>query len=212
LEELGGFKEGALAEDTEISARLTMEGHRIKYASDVWTWQENPARLGPYLKQRVRWCRGHLDVAFQYGRLLGHLNRRSVDAEFTLLLPLVVIASMVSYWFASWAVFSALQLDLVLRVFTVFSTVCTSVLIVLAGLAMIYVSKPRRVKSLLWLPFVFGYWVLETFLTCYAVLLIVLRRPRRWVRTEKSGVVASPDFSSEFQNSSVQGVAVEVKS
>jgi len=82
-------------------------------------------------------------------------------------------------------------------VFTVFSTVCTSLLIVLCGLALIYVTKPRSVKSLLWLPFVFGYWMLDSFLALYAALLILLRRPRRWIKTEKSGAVASPEFDLE---------------
>ena len=198
LEELGGFEEKGLAEDIEISARLTKKNHLVRYASDVRVWQENPSSLLAYLKQRTRWCRGHLEVGLRYGRLLSRVNRRTVDAEFTLFLPLVAIASMVSYWVASWAVFSAVEWGLVLRVFTVFSVVCTSVMIVLCGLAMIYVSKNRSLRSLLWLPFVFGYWSLETFLAVYAVLLIVFRRQRRWVKTERSGVVASSEFASEL--------------
>ena len=197
LEAMGGFDERTLAEDIELSARLTGEGYKIKYAPDVWAWQESPASLKPFLKQRTRWFRGHIEVAFRYGRLLSHVNKRTVDAEFTLFLPLVAIASMFSYWVASYAVFSAAQFDLVLRVFTVFSTVCTSLLIVLCGLALIYVTKPRSVKSLLWLPFVFGYWLLDSFLALYAALLILLRRPRRWIKTEKSGAVASPEFDLE---------------
>ena len=202
LVELGGFEEGGLAEDIDISARLTKRDHLVRYASDVWAWQENPASLKPYLRQRTRWCRGHLEVGFRYGSLLSRLNRRTVDAEFTLFLPLVAIASMVSYWVASWAVFSNAQFGLVLRMFSVFSAVCTTVLIVLCGLAMIYVSKPRKARSMLWLPFVFGYWSLESFLAVYAVLLIVFRRPRRWVRTEKSGVVASSEFALELASQS----------
>ncbi len=200
LEKMGGFDERTLAEDIELSARMTSDGYRIKYAPDVWAWQESPAHLRGFLKQRTRWFRGHLEVAFRYGRLLNNVNKRTVDAEFTLFLPLVAIASMFSFWVASWAVFAAAPFDLVLRVFSVFSTVCTSLLIVLCGLALIYVTKPRRVRSLLWLPFVFGYWCLDSFLALYAALLIVLRRPRRWVKTEKSGAVASPEFAAEMSS------------
>ena len=197
LERLGGFDEKTLAEDIEISARLTKESYRVRYAHDVWAWQENPARLKPYLRQRTRWFRGHLEVAFRYGRLLSHVNRRTVDAEVTLFLPLVAIASMLSFWIASWAVFSSAQFDFVLKVCTVFSYVGTLGLVVLCAFALIYSAKPRSLKSLLWLPFVFGYWSLESLLALYAVLLIVLRRPRRWVKTEKSGAVASPEFAAE---------------
>jgi hypothetical protein len=73
-------------------------------------------------------------------------------------------------------------------------------LVVLCGLALVYVSRPRSVKSLLWLPFVFGYWSLESFLILYASLLIVFRRPRRWVKTKRSGTVASPEFALEISS------------
>ncbi len=203
LEELGGFDESTLAEDIEISARLTEKGHKVRYAHDVWGWQESPASLKPYLKQRTRWFRGHLEVAFKYGRLLSSMNRRTVDAEITLFLPLVAIASMFSYWFASWAVMSLASFSVMLQAFSIFSMVGTSILVVLCGLAMTFVSKPRRVRSLLWVPFVFGYWCLESFLALYALLLIVFRRPRRWVKTEKSGAVASHEFASENMSESL---------
>src|SRR4030066_1341506 len=111
LEARGGFDGRTLAEDIELSARLTGEGYKIKYAPDVWAWQESPASLKPFLKQRHRGFRGHIEVAFKYGRLMKHLNKRTVDAELTLFLPLVAIASMFSYSIASWAVFSSFQFD-----------------------------------------------------------------------------------------------------
>jgi cellulose synthase/poly-beta-1,6-N-acetylglucosamine synthase-like glycosyltransferase len=199
LEELAGFDETTLAEDMEISARLTGKDYRIKYAPDVWAWQESPSALKSFLKQRTRWFRGHLEVAFKYGRLMKHVNKRTIDAELTLFLPLVAIASMFSYTVASWVIFSAIPVDYLLRMFMNFSTVATSVLILLCGFALVYVSKPRRLSSLLWLPFVFTYWCLESFLALYAALLIVFRRPRKWVKTEKSGAVASPEFASEMR-------------
>lgn len=60
------------------------------------------------------------------------------------------------------------------------------------GLAIIYVSKPREVKSVLWLPFVYCYCGLQAFIALYAMILIVLRRPRVWTKTDKKGVVAGP--------------------
>ena len=200
LVELGGFDERTLAEDIEISARLTKLGHKVRYAHDVRGWQESPARLQPYLKQRARWYRGYMEVALRYSRLLTSVNRRSLDAEVTLFMPLVALASMISYWIASWAVLSAVSFGGVLRAFSLFSIVCTSVLVVLCGLALVYVSRPRSVRSLLWLPFVFGYWSLESFLILYASLLIVFRRPRRWVKTKRSGAVASPEFVLELSS------------
>jgi cellulose synthase/poly-beta-1,6-N-acetylglucosamine synthase-like glycosyltransferase len=197
LEDLGGFDEDTLAEDIEMSARLTEKKHVIKYASNVRAWQESPSTLAGFLKQRTRWCRGHMEVALKYGRLLKSLNRRNLDAELTLFLPFLAMASLLLFMFASWGVFSALPFDAALDILMVFSTFTTYILVFLAGFALIYVSKPKRVKNLLWLPFVFGYWCIQSFVAVYAGLLILFRRPRRWIKTEKSGVVASPEFALE---------------
>jgi cellulose synthase/poly-beta-1,6-N-acetylglucosamine synthase-like glycosyltransferase len=197
LEELGGFDQDTLAEDIEVSARLTERRYAIKYAADVRTWQESPSTLMGFLKQRTRWYRGHMEVALKYGRLLKHLDRRNIDVELTLLLPFLAIASLFLFMFASWGVFAALPFDAVLDTLMIFSTITTYILVFLAGFALIYYSKPKQVRNVLWLPFVFGYWCLQSFVAVYAGLLILLRRPRRWVKTEKSGAVASPEFALE---------------
>ena len=66
----------------------------------------------------------------------------------------------------------------------------------LAGFALVYYDKPARVHNLLWLPFIFGYWCLQSFLILYAGLQILLRRPVGWIKTEKSGVVSSKMFTN----------------
>jgi hypothetical protein len=43
----------------------------------------------------------------------------------------------------------------------------------------------------LWLPFVYFYWCLQAFIALYALLLIVLRKPRQWAKTDKKGVIAN---------------------
>jgi cellulose synthase/poly-beta-1,6-N-acetylglucosamine synthase-like glycosyltransferase len=197
LKAIGGFDKDTLAEDIEVSARLTEQHHAIKYASDLRTWQESPSTLMGFLKQRVRWYRGHMEVALKYGRLLKHLDRRNLDVELTLFLPFLAIASLFLFMFASWGVFASLPFDAALDTLMVFSTFTTYILVFLAGFALIYYSKPKRVKNVLWLPFVFGYWCVQSFVAVYAGLLILFRRPRRWVKTEKSGAVASPEFALE---------------
>ena len=197
LESLGGFDEQMLAEDMEISARLTEQGQRIKYAPDLRAWQESPSDVKGFFKQRTRWFRGHMEVALKYGRLLKRFDRRTLDAELTLALPFLAIASLFLFIFASWGVFTALSFGVALNMLMFFSTVTTYILVILAGLALIYYSKPKRVSNLLWLPFVFGYWCMQSFVAFYAGLLILFRRPQKWVKTEKSGAVANPDFASE---------------
>ena len=128
LDAVGGFDEGSISEDTELSARLTDGGHRIKFAEDVKVWQESPYSLKAFLRQRTRWCRGHLEVAFKYGKLVRHPNKRTIDGEFTLFLPLFAVASMFSYMLASYAFVASLQFTEALKTLMTLSSVVTSLL------------------------------------------------------------------------------------
>ena len=88
LEAVGGFDEGYLAEDMELSAKLARQGYRTKYAPDVRALQESPSELKQLLRQRTRWYRGWMEVAFRYGSLMSSPSWMKVDAEATLLGPL----------------------------------------------------------------------------------------------------------------------------
>jgi cellulose synthase/poly-beta-1,6-N-acetylglucosamine synthase-like glycosyltransferase len=191
LEQLQGFDEAVLSEDMEISARLIENDYKIRYASDVVAWQESPSNLKTLFKQRTRWFRGTMEVAFKYGRLMTKLNRIKFDAETTLFGPFILIASLAPYLAAFWAFSTFWSLDVVWRLVVQFGMLTTSLTMLLCGLALIYVSKPRKVRSLLWLPFVYCYWSFQAFIALYAMILIVLRRPRVWTKTDKKGEVAN---------------------
>jgi hypothetical protein len=67
------------------------------------------------------------------------------------------------------------------------------------AIALMYMSKPRKLRSLFWLPFIYFYWCLQAFVALYAFLLILFRRPKEWSRTKKSGTIANSDLvSSEY--------------
>jgi len=190
LEQLQGFDEAVLSEDMEISARLVENDYKIRYASDVVAWQESPSNLKTLFKQRTRWFRGTMEVAFKYGRLMTKLNRIKFDAETTLFGPFILIASLAPYLAAFLAFSTFWSLDVVWRFAMQFGILTTSLTMLVCGLALIYVSKPRKIRSLLWLPFVYFYWSFQAFIALYAMVLIVLRRPRVWAKTDKQGVVA----------------------
>jgi cellulose synthase/poly-beta-1,6-N-acetylglucosamine synthase-like glycosyltransferase len=189
LEQLEGFDEAVLSEDMEISARLVENDYKIRYASDVVALQESPSNLKTLFKQRTRWFRGTMEVAFKYGRLMTKLNRIKFDAETTLFGPFILVASLAPYLAAFWAFSTFWSLDVVWRFVVQFGMLTTSLTMLICGLALIYVSKPRKIRSLLWLPFVYFYWSFQAFIALYAMVLIVLRRPRVWAKTDKQGVV-----------------------
>jgi cellulose synthase/poly-beta-1,6-N-acetylglucosamine synthase-like glycosyltransferase len=188
LEKLEGFDEGVLSEDMEISARLTEHNYKIRYASDVVAWQESPSDLKTLFKQRTRWFRGTMEVAFKYGRLMARPSRMNLDAETTLFGPFILIASLLPYLAMFWGFFTYLPLDVLWRFVVQFAILTTTLTMFICGLALVYVSKPRRMKSVLWLPFIYLYWSLQAFIALYAVLLILLRRPKKWTKTEKKGI------------------------
>jgi amino acid transporter len=72
----------------------------------------------------------------------------------------------------------------------------TTGIVLLCGVALVYSSRPRRLRDVLWLPFVYFYWCLQAFIALYALLLIVSRKPRQWAKTEKSGKVACTSLTS----------------
>jgi len=183
LEGLGGWDGHSLSEDIEISAKLTAKGYRIRYASDVRSWQESTETIGQMFGQRARWFRGWMETAYKYGKLLRDPSIRNFDAEATLFGPFIIILSLLSYVFPFFTfpniVFHSL--------FTLAGWSITTATVFTIGLGLVFVSKPVRRRNLLWLPFIYAYWCFQAFIAAYALLQGILRRPRRWTKTEKNG-------------------------
>jgi cellulose synthase/poly-beta-1,6-N-acetylglucosamine synthase-like glycosyltransferase len=189
LQQLQGFDEAVLSEDMEISARLVENDYKIRYASDVVALQESPSTLKTLFTQRTRWFRGTMEVAFKYGRLMTKLNRINFDAETTLFAPFILIASLAPYFAAFWVFSTFWSLDVMWSFVVQLGMLSTTLTMLTCGLALIYVSKPRKVRSILWLPFVYCYWSFQAFIALYAMILIVLRRPKKWTKTDKQGTL-----------------------
>jgi cellulose synthase/poly-beta-1,6-N-acetylglucosamine synthase-like glycosyltransferase len=188
LEQVRGFDKNALSEDMELSAKTTENGYKIRYAPDVRSWQESPCDLQQLFRQRARWFRGTIEVALKYGRLMAKPSKKSFDAEVTLFGPFVLIASLLAYIGTSCVTFMPFPLGVLLQVMVQLTAFGATVVILLCGLVLVYSSKPRKATSLLWIPFIYFYWSLQAFIASYAVMLILLRRPRKWSKTEKRGI------------------------
>jgi cellulose synthase/poly-beta-1,6-N-acetylglucosamine synthase-like glycosyltransferase len=199
LEKLNGFDEKALSEDMEISARLAKNGYKIRYASNVRSWQESPASVKSLFRQRTRWFRGTMEVAFKYGKLISKRSMRNLDAEMTLLGPFVLIATLAICLASFYALFESSPFSSPLQLLMDAPALIATLTMLLCGLALIFCSKSQRVKakSFLWLPFIYFYCSLQALTSIYAVLLILLRRPRKWLKTEKEGVVTNADVALE---------------
>jgi len=191
LEGVGGWDDESLSEDTELSAKLVKRGFGVKYVPEVLSWQENPANLAQLFRQRMRWFRGCMEVSLKYGKLITKFNRRSIDAEVTLAGPYILALCFMGYIAGLYTFFIPIQLDPVFTIIAQVTSLLSIIPLCVIGLALVYVTKPRRIRNLLWLPFIHGYWSLQTFLASYALVQIVLKRRRRWVKTAKNGVITS---------------------
>jgi len=66
VQETGGFNRYVLAEDTELTCRLYINGYKVIYANDAECYEESPEKWPDRAKQVRRWSRGHNNVMFRY--------------------------------------------------------------------------------------------------------------------------------------------------
>jgi cellulose synthase/poly-beta-1,6-N-acetylglucosamine synthase-like glycosyltransferase len=189
LEGVGGWDSQALSEDMEMAARLAEKHHNTKYAPDVRSWQENPANLTQLFRQRLRWFRGSMEVSLKYGRLLRNPSKRNLDAEVTLSGPYMFLPCVLGYMLGliSWVIpFSP---NPVLTLMSQGLALVNTVTLLLIGTALVYLSRPRKLRNLSWLPFVYAYWMVQNLVALCAFFQLLLRRPPKWKKTAKTGAV-----------------------
>lgn len=78
LEELGGWDEKALSEDTELSFRVYNKGYHIRFFPAAITWEQEPETWRVWWKQRTRWARGNQYVIGKYLFGLSKLKNKRV--------------------------------------------------------------------------------------------------------------------------------------
>ena len=71
LEGIGGWRDDALAEDTDLTYRLLLAGWKTVYQNRSECYEEVPESWPVRVRQIMRWAKGHNQVALRYsGRLL----------------------------------------------------------------------------------------------------------------------------------------------
>jgi cellulose synthase/poly-beta-1,6-N-acetylglucosamine synthase-like glycosyltransferase len=66
LEEIGGWNENALAEDTDLTYRLLLAGWKTVYENRAECYEEVPERWPVRVRQIMRWAKGHNQAMFHY--------------------------------------------------------------------------------------------------------------------------------------------------
>lgn len=90
LTEIGGIATDTITEDLHTSIRLHKAGYRSVYHAESLAYGIAPANVVPFLKQRVRWGQGAMQVLRKEGILF--------DRRLTLVQKLNYLASMLTYF------------------------------------------------------------------------------------------------------------------
>ena len=187
LDSIGGWNENCLGEDTDVSVKLIEQGKVIRYASDVRTFEESPFNFKSLLAQRARWYRGNIEVGLRFGRLMKKPNVRRFDAEMTLFGTFMILLCVLNYFAPFWAF--SLPSNSVTTVIAQFTCFSTLFFLGVVGVALACMTKPFRLRNVLWLPFIYAYWGFQSFIAMYALFEILLRKKKRWRKTAHSGAV-----------------------
>jgi cellulose synthase/poly-beta-1,6-N-acetylglucosamine synthase-like glycosyltransferase/glycosyltransferase involved in cell wall biosynthesis len=205
LNEIGGWEESALAEDVELSLKLVKHGRCVKFAPDVSSGQETPFNFRGLITQRTRWYRGYMEASVKYGSLLDHVDRRVIDAELSLIGPFVMIVCLASYVNWGFSVFFAPEASL-FPLSASLAVVLTSLTLISLGVSMAFFEKPIKLRNVLWIPFIYGYWFVQMFIAFWAFLQFVFRRQKIWGKTVKGGFVKA-NFAPTSSMSSFSGLS-----
>jgi cellulose synthase (UDP-forming) len=72
LDAIGGFAVGTVTEDLHTSLKIHKKGFKSVYHAESLAFGLAPSGLAPYLKQRIRWGQGAMQVWRKEGIIFGH--------------------------------------------------------------------------------------------------------------------------------------------
>jgi len=184
LEAAGGWDPFNVTEDADLAYRLARHGWRLGVIAPP-TWEEAPARFGPWLKQRSRWIKGHMQTWLVLMRNPVRTARELGLGGF-LWMQLVLggglvaacaHAPLLALLVAATALPDVVTIPPVDWVLVIFGYATAS----LGALFAAVLERNRRLAlSALTMPF---YWPLSSIAALWAVVEIVVR-PHYWAKTD----------------------------
>ena len=81
LEQLQGWDEDAITEDSELSIRMYMNNWKIKFIPYSVTYEQEPEKWNVWLRQRTRWVRGNNYVSKKFFKLRKEIKSKKLRLE-----------------------------------------------------------------------------------------------------------------------------------
>ena len=115
LEEIGGWDEGTLAEDTDLTYRLLLAGWKTVYQNRAECYEEVPERWPVRVRQIMRWAKGHNQAMIRYsGAILkqpGLTVRERLDGFLLLGVYLMGPVLLLGWGLAVWLFYSGAEIN-----------------------------------------------------------------------------------------------------
>jgi cellulose synthase/poly-beta-1,6-N-acetylglucosamine synthase-like glycosyltransferase len=178
LEELGGWNEYTLTEDLDLSLKITSMGYKIVYNPSMIMWREVPTSLRWLIRQRLRWYRGHFEISM---RIPGKIDPKIIDGALIVGTPVFMVLNIVNY---SLIIIYSSSLFIIATAFVTSASF-------ISFLTAVIISRKHLIEfeysflSLIYMNFV----VLLNFI---AIILEIIRAPKVWIKTERSGKILAP--------------------
>jgi cellulose synthase/poly-beta-1,6-N-acetylglucosamine synthase-like glycosyltransferase len=189
LQSVGGFRPGALLEDSDLTLELTRAGWRTRFVPGAMSDHHAPASLRGYIRQHLRWNRGFQQVA---GARLASLWRDPALSG-----PLKLELTFFALGYADrLALLSAALFSLADRLrpgtfrfapFTWLVYFGVPALEMLAGLRWAR-QAPSMYLRLAYVPF---FYAIDLGVAAWAAMQGLARRPATWAPTERQRVASS---------------------
>jgi cellulose synthase/poly-beta-1,6-N-acetylglucosamine synthase-like glycosyltransferase len=220
LREIGAWDPFNVTEDADLGIRLYKEGY-LTAIIDSRTYEEANSRLGNWIRQRSRWCKGYMQTWLVNMRhpikLLKELKLRGfLGFQATVLgmfLPLLInpiLWILMVLWFAVSPHWMQLMFSGTVYYFSLFLLIAGNFFFVYSGVVGIYwfigdiTDKDKNytisfaiVKYALLMPL---YWLLMS-AACYKALWQLIYNPFHWEKTEHGLTSKHHEILGEEENS-----------
>lgn len=192
IRKMGGWDVKAVAEDTEISFRIYLNGQIIKFQPKAVTWEQEPQTLPVWFRQRTRWVKGNLYVIFKNFPLL--FQRKSRRIKFDILYFLSVYTLLLSSLVCSDTILVGNALGFLHPTLAGFSTLLWLMAIVLFVVSTFITVTTERgemnIRNLLLIVLMyFTYSLMWMVVAVYGFIMYaedkITKRETKWYKTER---------------------------
>jgi len=199
LEQVGGWDPYNVTEDADLGIRLVRFGYRVGMIT-LPTYEEAPATMLPWMRQRTRWLKGwlqtwlvHMRQPLRFTREIGirqligfnliglGMIISAIAHPAFLATPFLVASDPLSLWKEGDLVIAAIVGVNLFNLVAGYLAVAR-----LAGRTMALRSRRRHLSALMWLPL---YWLLMA-AACGRALAQIVLRPHHWDKTPHAGRAA----------------------